>query len=78
MRIASRLLAALAIACATPWVQVQIACRDRFSEACVWGKAYLPLSTKISAVILTPVVFGVLWGIEAGARRLRGRSTTVN
>lgn len=73
MRIFARVVASLALAAATPWIQVQIACRDPVSEACVWGKAYLPLSTALSIVVLTPLFIGLLWGIETGLRRLRGR-----
>ena len=70
MRIVLRLLASLAVAALIPSIHVWIVCHaNPFSEACVWGKAYLPLSTAISTVILSPVVFGALWGIEAALRR---------
>ena len=72
MRILARLLASAAIAAAMPWVEVRLTCyRDPLSEACVWGKAYLPLSTGISTVVFTPLVFLILWLIERGVRRRR-------
>ena len=74
MRILARLLASAAIAAAMPWVEVRLTCyRNPSSEACVWGKAYLPLSTGISTVFFTPLVFLILWLIERGFRRLRQR-----
>ena len=74
MRILARLLASAAIAAAMPWAEVRLTCyRDPFSEACVWGKAYLPLSTGVSMVVFMPLVFLILWLIERGFRRLRQR-----
>ena len=74
MRILARLLASAAIAAAMPWFEVRLTCyRNPFSEACVWGKAYLPLSTGVSAVALTPLIFLILGLIERGVRRLRQR-----
>lgn len=72
MRLLLRLLASLGIAALIPSIQARIVCHaNPFSEACVWGKAYLPLSTSLSTVFLSPVVFALLWGIEAALRRRR-------
>ncbi len=72
MRIFGRLLAAAAVAAAIPWVQVRITCwSDPLSEACVWGKAYLPLSTGISLVVFTPAIFLIFWFIERALRKRR-------
>ena len=49
-----------------PFVDLAIACRAPTSEACVWGKAYFPLTLALSVVIVggtvTAVVYaGVIW-----------------
>ena len=46
-----------------PLVDVGLACRVPTSEACVWGKAYLPLTLGISVVILGGVVTGLLYAV---------------
>ena len=35
-----------------PFVDIAIACRVPTSEACVWGKAYFPLTLVLSVVIV--------------------------
>ena len=49
-----------------PFVDLAIACRAPTSEACVWGKAYLPLTLAISVVIVGGTVTalaytGLVW-----------------
>ena len=41
---------------AYPFIDLALACRAPESEACVWGKSYLPLSLGISI----PLVGGVI------------------
>jgi hypothetical protein len=48
-------LAALAV----PYGNLWIKCQAPTSEACVWSKAYLPLSLGLTAVILGVPVFVV-------------------
>lgn len=56
-----------------PFLDVALACRVPVSEACVWGKAYFPLTLTISIVVLggfaTAVVYAVLiwrWSRRGG------------
>lgn len=46
-----------------PFVDVGLACRTPTSEACVWGKAYLPLTLSVSVVVLGGVVTGLLYAV---------------
>jgi hypothetical protein len=46
-----------------PLVDLSLACRVPTSEACVWGKAYFPLTLGISVVILGGVVTGLLYAL---------------
>lgn len=41
---------------AYPFIDLALACRAPTSEACVWGKAYLPLTLGLSLVIVGGVV----------------------
>ena len=50
---------------AYPFVDVALSCRVPESEACVWGKAYLPLSLGISIPIIGGVVAGVAYALWA-------------
>jgi hypothetical protein len=43
-----------------PIIDLGLACRAPASEACVWGKAYLPLTLSVSVVFLGGVVTGLL------------------
>ena len=55
-----RAILALAIGIAWPYVELRWNCRSGFeeSEACVWGKAYLPFSRWVYPLIVGPVLFG--------------------
>ncbi len=46
-----------------PFVDVALACREPISEACVWGKAYFPLTLGVSVVLLGGVVTGLLYAV---------------
>ena len=69
-----RLGIALAVGLAEPSIELAWKCREGFqtSEACVWGRSYLPLSRALGLLIITPVVFGVLTLVSH--LRKRGRS----
>ena len=46
-----------------PFVDLALACRVPISEACVWGKAYLPLTLSVSVVVLGGSVTGLLYAV---------------
>jgi len=46
-----------------PFVDVTLACRVPISEACVWGKAYFPLTLGLSVVVLGGTVTGLLYAM---------------
>jgi len=52
-----------------PVVDLGLACRAPSSEACVWGKAYLPLTLSVSVVLLGGVVAGLLYAVLLWRRR---------
>lgn len=54
-----------------PFVDVALACRVPISEACVWGKAYLPLTLGVSVVVLGGPVTGLLYAVLLWRRRSR-------
>ena len=52
-----------------PFVDVGLACRTLTSVACVWGKAYFPLTLSVSVVVLGGVVTGLLYAVLIWRRR---------
>jgi hypothetical protein len=54
-----------------PIVDVLMACRAPDSEACVWGKAYLPLSLALSVPLLGGSVAGLLYVAQRAWRKRR-------
>ena len=52
-----RVLAALAVGVVEPYVELAWKCRAGFesSEACVWGRAFLPLGRVAGLVIVAPL-----------------------
>ncbi len=52
-----------------PFVDVALACRVPTSEACVWGKAYFPLTLSVSLVLLSGIVTGSLYAVLIWRRR---------
>jgi hypothetical protein len=60
-----------------PIVDVALACRVPISEACVWGKAYFPLTLGVSLVVLGGVVTGVLYAVLIWRQRRQARDDTV-
>jgi hypothetical protein len=57
-----RVLGAVAVGLLEPYVEVAWKCRAGFesSEACVWGRAYLPLGRVAGLVIVAPLAVAVL------------------
>ena len=54
---------------ASPFIDVALSCRAPESEACVWGKAYLPLSLSISIPLIGGVVAAVAYALMSWRRR---------
>jgi hypothetical protein len=46
-----------------PFVDVGLACRVPTSEACIWGKAYFPLTLSVSVLVLGGPVTGLLYAL---------------
>lgn len=67
----------LIVGVAYPFVDVVLACRVPISEACVWGKAYLPLTLSVSVVVLGGVVAAVLYAVLMWRRRRQSRDDAV-
>lgn len=44
-------------------LDVSLACRVPSSEACVWGKAYFPLTLSVSVVLVGGVVAGLFYAV---------------
>jgi hypothetical protein len=68
---------ALAIGLAEPLAELAWKCRSGFetSEACVWGKSYLPLGRAVGLLLIAPITFGVLLLLR-GAWRMRTRGAS--
>ena len=58
---------------AYPFVDLALACRAPQSEACVWGKAYLPLSLGISIPLIGGVVAALAYGFMTWRNRAAGK-----
>lgn len=54
-----------------PFVDLALSCRDPISEACVWGKAYLPLALSVSVVVVGGPVAGLFYAVLMWRRRSR-------
>jgi hypothetical protein len=67
------LLAALSIGLVVgigyPFVDLALACRAPASEACVWGKAYFPLTLGASVLLLGGGVTGLLYAVLPSRRK---------
>lgn len=60
-----------------PYVDLWLACREPASEACVWGKAYIPLALGLSIVLLGGTVTALTYGALAFWRKRRRRGHAV-
>lgn len=52
-----------------PLVDVALACGVPDSEACVWGKAYLPMTLGVSVVVVGGAVTGLFYAVLTRRRR---------
>lgn len=57
------------VGAAYPFVDVWLKCRAPESEACVWGKAFLPLTVAISVPLLGAIAAGVAYAVFAWRSR---------
>ncbi len=60
-----------------PFLDVILACRVPDSEACVWGKAYFPLTLTISVVVLGGVAAGLVYAVLIWRRSRKGDNDAV-
>ncbi len=60
-----------------PFLDVALACRVPDSEACVWGKAYFPLTLTISVVVLGGVAAGLVYAVLIWRRSRQGDNDAV-
>jgi hypothetical protein len=70
-----RLTIAVAMGFSYPFLELAWKCRvtQASSEACVWGRAYLPFTRWVEPLIVAPLVFFVLVLVERYAFR-RGQT----
>lgn len=66
------LLAGAAVGIAYPYLDLALACRVPDSEACVWGKAYFPLTLTISVVMLGGIATGLVYAALRWRRKRKG------
>ena len=62
----------LLVGVAYPYLDLAAACRIPDSEACVWGKAYFPLTLGLSLVLLGGTAAGVVYLALSWRRRKGG------
>jgi len=65
-----------AVAVGVPLVELWRACRAPISEACVWGKALLPVSLAVGAALGVPVAAASYALLRAWQRRRPSRGPT--
>ncbi len=66
------LLAGAVVGIAYPYLDLAFACRVPDSEACVWGKAYFPLTMTISVVMLGGIATGLVYSALTWRRKQEG------
>ena len=66
------LLAGAVVGIAYPYLDLARACRVPDSEACVWGKAYFPLTLTISVVMLGGIATGLVYAALGWRRKGKG------
>lgn len=66
-RFLTALCTGLTVGVVYPFVDLALACRAPGSEACVWGKAYLPLAVVVSVVVVVVAIdLDVVVDVDAG------------
>ena len=53
---------------ALPFLQVWLACGAPASEACVWGRALLPLTVSVSAALFGAIIALAIFGVLESRR----------
>jgi hypothetical protein len=71
------LLVGVVVGVGYPCIDLVLACRVPASEACVWGKAYFPLSLGLSLVLLGGTSAGLVYAWLAWHRKHRGQNDAV-
>jgi hypothetical protein len=66
------LLTGAVVGIAYPYLDLALACRVPDSEACVWGKAYFPLTLTISVVMLGGIATGLVYAALMWRRKRKG------
>ena len=66
------LVSGLVVALSYPYVDLAAACRIADSEACVWDKAYFPLTLGLSLVLLGGITAALVYAALSWWRR-KGR-----
>ena len=59
------------IGAACPFIQLALECRAPHSEACVWGKALLPVSVTVSTVVIGALVAIGIFAVLERRRRAK-------
>ena len=67
---------AIIVGLVEPSMEVAWKCRSghETTEACVWGRSYLPLSRALALLVIAPVTFAVLLLVRRLWRSATGRS----
>jgi hypothetical protein len=55
-----------------PFVDIALKCRTPGSEACVWGKAYFPLTLTVSVVVLGGIAAALVYAFLIWRRKRQG------
>ena len=63
------LVIGLAVGLAYPYLDVAASCRIPDSEACVWGKAYFPLTLGLSLLLLGGPAAGLAYFVLSRRRK---------
>ncbi len=66
----------LVVGVSYPFVDLGLTCRAPSSEACVWGKAYLPLTLGVS-VVLGSIVTALAYAALVWQRRRQSKDDAV-
>jgi hypothetical protein len=67
------LLTGAVVGIAYPYLDLALACRVPDSEACVWGKAYFPLTLTLSVVMLGGIATGLAYAALMWRRNKKER-----
>jgi hypothetical protein len=71
------LFSGLVVGLGYPYLDRAVACRVPASEACVWGKAYFPLTLGVSLVVLGGLSAGLVYAALRWRRKRKGGDDAV-